>query len=116
MSTEEATGDENYQVEEEFSVWKKNTPFLYDLVISHSLEWPSLTVQWLPSPPSLYSDGSFAVHKLILGTHTSDDCPNFLLVAEAHLPVNSSSALETDLENHKIPKVSRLICVINVFF
>ncbi|CAA3026041.1 WD-40 repeat-containing MSI2-like [Olea europaea subsp. europaea] len=36
-------------VEEEFSVWKKNTPLLYDLV---ALEWPSLTVQWLLSPPS----------------------------------------------------------------
>ena len=21
-------------------VWKKNTPFLYDLVITHALEWP----------------------------------------------------------------------------
>ncbi|RVW96721.1 WD-40 repeat-containing protein MSI3 [Vitis vinifera] len=39
------------QVEEEFTVWKKNTPFLYDLIISHPLEWPSLTVQFLPSPP-----------------------------------------------------------------
>ncbi len=29
-------------------VWKRNTPYLYDLVITHALEWPSLTVQWLP--------------------------------------------------------------------
>ena len=75
-------------VNEEYKVWKKNTPFLYgeglraggqrrgaatrhpcceavraqllfsshpqrcppraDLVITHALEWPSLTVQWLP--------------------------------------------------------------------
>ena len=71
---------------EEYKVWKKNTPFLYgaeegglptpgaracesasqrialidlltlpvslrmlsDLVITHALEWPSLTAQWLP--------------------------------------------------------------------
>lgn len=99
-------GGEEHHVEEEFRVWKKNTPFLYDLVVSHALEWPSLTVQWLPSEPSLDSDGSFAVHKLILGTHTSDDCPNFLLVAEVHLPVNHSISLEGNLENHKIPKVS----------
>jgi hypothetical protein len=26
-------------------VWKKNTPFLYDLILTHALEWPSLTVQ-----------------------------------------------------------------------
>jgi len=29
-------------------VWKKNTPFLYDLVLTHALEWPTLTVDWLP--------------------------------------------------------------------
>ena len=35
-------------VNEEYKIWKKNTPFLYDLVITHALEWPSLTCQWLP--------------------------------------------------------------------
>ena len=105
MATED-NGGEDYQVEEEFRVWKKNTPILYDLVVSHALEWPSLTVQWLPSEPSPDSDGSFAVHKLILGTHTSDDYPNFLLVAEVLLPVDNSTSVESNLENHKIPKVS----------
>jgi hypothetical protein len=37
-------------IQEEYKIWKKNTPFLYDLVLSHALEWPSLTVQWLPDP------------------------------------------------------------------
>ncbi|KAM7470932.1 hypothetical protein LguiA_009115 [Lonicera macranthoides] len=100
---EEAGGVD--QVEEEFSVWRKNTPFLYDLIISHALEWPSLTVQWLPSPPSPYGDGTFAGHKLILGTHTADDVPNFLLVADVHLPCNPATAIETSLETPEIPKV-----------
>ena len=38
-------------VNEEYKIWKKNTPFLYDLVITHALEWPSLTCQWLPGTP-----------------------------------------------------------------
>jgi len=29
-------------------IWKKNTPFLYDTVMTQALEWPSLTAQWLP--------------------------------------------------------------------
>jgi histone-binding protein RBBP4 len=33
---------------EEYKIWKKNTPFLYDLVITNGLEWPSLTVNWFP--------------------------------------------------------------------
>lgn len=106
MGDEEDTAAGDYQLEEEFSVWKKNTPFLYDLIISHALEWPSLTVHWLPSAPTPYADdGSFAVHKLILGTHTSDDHPNFLLVADAHLPRNPASALQTNLDNPILPKV-----------
>ncbi|CAL5402287.1 unnamed protein product [Camellia sinensis] len=95
------------QVEEEFTVWKKNTPLLYDLIVSHSLEWPSLTVHWLPSPPlPVSTDGLFAVHKLILGTHTSDDFPNFLMVADAHLPLNPATAPATDPDHDSaIPKV-----------
>ncbi|GMP91602.1 hypothetical protein CsSME_00042228 [Camellia sinensis var. sinensis] len=90
-----------------FTVWKKNTPLLYDLIVSHSLEWPSLTVHWLPSPPlPVFTDGLFAVHKLILGTHTSDDFPNFLMVADAHLPLNPATAPVTDPDHDSaIPKV-----------
>ncbi|KAL5995691.1 hypothetical protein ACLOJK_041807 [Asimina triloba] len=65
---------------EEYGVWKKNTPFLYDLVVSHALEWPSLTIQWLPS------SSATTVHRLILGTHTSDDVPNFLMIADVDIP------------------------------
>lgn len=69
---------EERMINEEYKIWKKNTPFLYgvrfaisrwpgntlvvqrvslerhvselfaDLVVTHALEWPSLTVQWLP--------------------------------------------------------------------
>jgi hypothetical protein len=44
-------------VNEEYKIWKKNAPFLYDLVVSQALDWPSLTCQWFPdierypSPP-----------------------------------------------------------------
>ena len=33
---------------EEYKVWKKNAPYLYDTLITHGLQWPSLTAQWLP--------------------------------------------------------------------
>lgn len=46
------------QIDEEYLTWKKNAPYLshfcmeitvsYDLILSHALEWPSLSVQWLP--------------------------------------------------------------------
>lgn len=36
-------------INEEYKMWKKNSPFLYDLVVTHALEWPSLTCQWFPT-------------------------------------------------------------------
>ena len=45
------TGINAKVVNEEYKVWKKNAPFLYDLVLTHALEWPSLTVQWIPDTP-----------------------------------------------------------------
>jgi len=43
--------NEERQVNEDYKIWKKNSAFLYDLIMTHALEWPSLTVQWLPYTP-----------------------------------------------------------------
>uniref|UniRef100_A0A8C6IFD9 Histone-binding protein RBBP4-like N-terminal domain-containing protein n=1 Tax=Mus spicilegus TaxID=10103 RepID=A0A8C6IFD9_MUSSI len=39
-------------INEEYKIWKKTTPFLYELVMVQALEWPSLTDQWLPDVTS----------------------------------------------------------------
>lgn len=75
---EEYNDDYEHQiVNEEYKIWKKNAPFLYDLVISHELEWPSLTVQWLPKKESLDTD--FSLHRLVIGTNTANNEPNYLI-------------------------------------
>lgn len=95
------------QMEEEFAVWKKNTPILYDLVISHALEWPSLTVHWSPAPPQPYVDNpKFDVHGIVLGTHTSEDAPNYLIIADVVLPAVNTSVESGVAETSTIPKVS----------
>jgi histone-binding protein RBBP4 len=97
-----------------------------DLVITHALEWPSLTVQWLPvryagglrwraraptprrAPPPTQQNNplnkekpsgppntttaqgekevvpgqDYSKQRLILGTHTSDNEQNYLMLAE----------------------------------
>ncbi|KAM7274515.1 hypothetical protein ACFE04_016381 [Oxalis oulophora] len=87
---EELRGEiEERLVNEEYKIWKKNTPFLYDLAITHALEWPSLTVEWLPDreePPGK----DYSVQKLILGTHTSENEPNYLMLAQVQLPLDDS--------------------------
>lgn len=98
---------------EEYKIWKKNTPFLYELVVTHALEWPSLTVQWLPvnampaTPTAVCTEAGFAciyrgcpaasqmrqefpgkeysTQKLVLGTHTSDNEQNYLMLADVQV-------------------------------
>jgi histone-binding protein RBBP4 len=69
-------------IDAEYKIWKKNTPYLYDFVLTHSLEWPSLTCQWLPQTRNT----PHAVeHNLLLGTHTTGE-QNYLMVASCSLP------------------------------
>ena len=70
-------------IDAEYKIWKKNTPYLYDVVMTHSLEWPSLTCQWLPTVKNAGEHAS--EHSLLLGTHTTGE-KNFLMVAGVNLP------------------------------
>lgn len=70
-------------IDAEYKIWKKNTPYLYDFVMTHSLEWPSLTCQWLPSVKNAGDHAS--EHSLLLGTHTTGE-QNYLMVAGVNLP------------------------------
>jgi len=84
-------------------------------VVSHALEWPSLTVQWLPDR-GLPEGKEYSVQRLLLGTHTSPPdnsaaaeggaaaaaaaAPsastatpqNYLLIAEVRLPHGGASS------------------------
>ena len=71
-------------IKEEYKIWKKNAPFLYDLLVTHSLEWPSLTAQWMPDV-TRPEGKDYSVHRLILGTHTSGE-QNKLMIASLQLP------------------------------
>ena len=53
--------------------------------MTHALEWPSLTVQWLPEV-TRPEGKDYALHRLILGTHTSSDEQNHLVVASVQVP------------------------------
>lgn len=53
-------GVEERVINEEYKIWKKNTPFLYDMVMTHALEWPSLTAQWLPEVTRYVSIDQFS--------------------------------------------------------
>ncbi|CAB9496092.1 Probable histone-binding protein lin-53 [Seminavis robusta] len=70
-------------IDAEYKIWKKNTPFLYDFVLTHALEWPSLTCQFLPT---VRKAGDTAEElSLLLGTHTTGE-QNYLMMASCVIP------------------------------
>lgn len=72
-------------INEEYKTWKKNCPFLYDMVLSTALEWPTLTIQWFPDVKE--PDGkNYHVHRLLYGTHTSPGNDNYIQIAEVEIP------------------------------
>lgn len=52
---------------------------------STALEWPTLTTQWFPDVKEV-KDRNCTVHRLLLGTHTAEDKPNYLQIAEVEIP------------------------------
>lgn len=71
-------------INEEYKIWKKNTPFLYDLVMTHALEWPSLTAQWLPDV-TRPEGKDYSVHRCVnnlqsLGQRNYIMCNIFLIL------------------------------------
>ncbi|CAG8614784.1 2642_t:CDS:10 [Paraglomus brasilianum] len=87
---ERAASDEKI-INEEYKIWKKNSPFLYDLVITHALEWPSLTCQWFQDTEQ--PEGKpYTIHHLLIGTHTSDSDQNYVEVANVQLPREDSES------------------------
>lgn len=113
-----AAEEENKLINEEYKTWKKNAPYLYDLVITHALDWPSLTCQWFPdkeSPPNK----PYTVHRLLLGTHTSGQAQDHLQIATVQIPKRSGPLADKldrsdyddergELGGHTIPPQPRI--------
>ncbi|KAI5181032.1 histone-binding protein RBBP4 [Nematocida sp. AWRm80] len=79
------TTTEDIRVSEEFKVWRKNVPYLYDMLVSHVLTWPSLTVQWFPDALR-HEVNETTTQRLLLSTHTSNQEEEFLEIATVTLP------------------------------
>ncbi|RVD81780.1 uncharacterized protein DFL_009629 [Arthrobotrys flagrans] len=72
-------------INEEYKTWKKNAPFLYDIIMSTALEWPTLTTQWFPDKQE-HEGKNYCTHRLLVGTHTSGERANYLQIADVQLP------------------------------
>lgn len=85
MAAQDAEDEEQRLINEEYKTWKKNAPFLYDMILSTALTWPTLTVQWLPDVKEPEGKNC-RIHRLLIGTHTAEGKPNTVQIAEVEIP------------------------------
>lgn len=76
---------------------KKNAPFLYDVIITHALDWPTLTIQWFPDAETP-SGKNYSVHRLLMGTHTSGAQQDYLQIAQVQIPNQKTRDADGDDE------------------
>ena len=74
-----------FECSREYLTWKKNAGLLYDTVLTHHLDFPSLTVQWCGNAVTPEGSG-FSSHKLVMGTHAPEGDQNRLIIADVRLP------------------------------
>ena len=55
------------------------------MILSTALEWPTLTTQWLPDKKP-FEGTNMSQHRVILGTHTSNQAQNYLQIAHCEIP------------------------------
>merc|ERR1719193_381479 len=68
--------------------------------MSHALEWPSLTVQWLPEKHEHREKNvDYTSQRLILGTHTGEGEQNHLMIAEVKMPKPEAEVEGRKFEN-----------------
>ncbi|KAL3635276.1 Chromatin assembly complex, subunit 3 [Castilleja foliolosa] len=75
-------------------------PIMYDMVLPLKLEWPSLTVEWLPDrkePPGK----DYSVQKMILGTDAEENGPNYLMLVQVQQPLDDDK-FESDKQKVQI--------------
>ncbi|XP_026190814.1 histone-binding protein MSI1 [Cyclospora cayetanensis] len=72
--------------ETEYKNWTVNSQVLYDVLLNIPLDWPSLTVEWLPGIVKC-SGTSVVKQRLLVGTHTSGVEPDALVVMQVELPL-----------------------------
>ncbi|KAI5188774.1 histone-binding protein RBBP4 [Nematocida minor] len=92
MSPEEIT------ICEEFKTWRKNVPYLYDMLLSHALTWPSLTVQWFPDAVR-NEETETTTQRLLLSTQTSGQEDEYLQIVSVTLPDTVGDAAVRTLED-----------------
>ncbi|TBU11503.1 putative RBBP4-like histone-binding protein, partial [Hamiltosporidium tvaerminnensis] len=76
---------EHKMINEEYKTWRKNVPYLYDILLTHALNWPSLSIQWFPDSIRNESNNT-TTQRLLLSTHTSNSDTEYIKIVSVTFP------------------------------
>ncbi|AFM98599.1 hypothetical protein EHEL_070720 [Encephalitozoon hellem ATCC 50504] len=99
-------------INEEYKVWKRNVPYLYDLMFCHTLQWPSLSVQWFPDVRRDEEAGR-TTQRLLLSTHTSGSEDEYIIIANVEFPDEFDESLNEEVSGDMRFKIVQRISVMD---
>lgn len=88
-------------INEEFKIWKKSVPLLYDTIHTQALKWPLLTAQFFPGY-TVSENKNFITLKLAIGSHSSSK-NDVVQVATIDLPSTLAPNYSAFSLNESIP-------------
>lgn len=106
------------KTQDNYRVWKKNTPYLYDYISTYSLLWPSLTVQFFPDlekpedniDPSTTDNGEKKLannvffQRLLVGTFTGGQSIDNISILQLPYYTDLNKLLNIDKLNYNPDK------------
>lgn len=81
---------EGTMVDQEYKIWKKNVKYMYDLVFTQSLKWPSTSMQWFPEIER--ENNCITKQKVLLSTFTSQMEQEKILIGCVSFPDTTDDA------------------------
>ncbi|KAJ9095876.1 hypothetical protein QFC19_007365 [Naganishia cerealis] len=114
MEVEVIDGPEEAHIDQEtqdnYRIWKKNAPFLYDYLTTHPLLWPSLSVQFFPDLEKLSVgsqeslDPETVAQRLLVGTFTLGKYTDSISILRLPYYTNLSRHVNIDRLNYHADK------------
>ncbi|KAF1981407.1 WD40 repeat-like protein [Aulographum hederae CBS 113979] len=80
---------EQKMINEEYKIWKKNCPLIYDMIYARGETWPLLTAEFFPTVKHLPAE-NLVQHRMLLGTFTDGIQSNYLQVATMDVPATKT--------------------------
>jgi histone-binding protein RBBP4 len=86
-------------INEEYKIWKKTSPLLYDLLYTYSCDSPPLSVKWLKQTTIQETDNNepYLASQFLMGTNSKESQNHIKLVSVSLPPTLSSEYTKTNL-------------------